>query len=521
MRRLSFHLALLILLVITTMSFYCNERIGRKSASTQEKGDSQRRAGKQLSDEDIKIKKQKAKELEQLIDDVRNAPTEVAADILFQLIDSGMIPDNDKKRELLEEVFNVAYLAQNKVKRHDSNDDTDTRSGMLSYGYSLDLDALSLRCKAVKRLITIDKPKARELFKQVVIPELESLSCEDPMVYDVSVYYDTLKAIVDSMNAEEESTRREQLFLVEQAISGISSPVQLGPIAKIIASLNLPPSELSFLVQRFSKVLSSLPCDPRSFAWAMRSLGESIKHLAAHCKSKEMMFDDLLNGYRSFLLGNMTKSWCNDYSDKSQIIARVKKESDFFNSQLSGLVVDGNERLPALQAEDLLPKGVSKPARIYGYWKTPSTEKFLQGIQKLNYGTDRKRRSVSEREQRVWQRELTEYYSSLKSWAKDGGMSEADFFHQKCNLLGFLLELTPKSNPQYESILLDYIAFLSQSSFRQESVIEWLWQARVSLLRMELSKLPSDDILNKYAESADGILRLMAKTKLFIAKYKA
>ncbi len=490
--------------------------------NTQESRNSHKGDNKKSSQESVELKRQKAEELKCLIADARNTPPEVAADTLFQLIESGIITDDNRKHELLEEIFNLAYSTQYKLKRYDSNNNTDTRSGMLSYGYSLNLDTLSLQCKSVRGMIVLDKKKAREHFEKIIIPTLTPLSCEDSMVYDVSIYYDTLSDILHSTFTEAEVKQQKHIHLVNQAITNITSSLQFGPIAKVITSLDLPPRELSHLVRPFNNRLNNLSSDARSFTWAIRSLGGDVKNLATHCKNKGVVFDRLLGSYRSFLLNNMTNNWCDGDINKSQMITFVKKEVGFFNSQITDLVIGGNTSISPLQINKLLPKGVGKSAHIYEYWKTPLGEKLLRGIQKLNYGKDGKKRSLIERNEVTWQHELADYYNNLKSWtkAKADGMTEVDFFHQKCNLFGLLLELTPQSDPQYKDILVDYVDFLSQNHSKQVSVVEWLWQANIPFLRMKNITQLSDDILKAYVKSNDHILRTIAKTKLFIAKHR-
>lgn len=476
---------------------------------------------KQLSEKEIRLKKEKADALEQLLGDARVTQPEIFAYVIFQLLESGVIDDKKKKAELIEEVFNSAYSTQHPLKLKDFNDDTDTRSGMLQYGLGLNLDRLSIQCRAVREMIAIDKQKAREMFRDILIPEMKSLKCEDPMIPDVSIYYDTLIAITGRTFSEDEVKKREHLILTEQALSGIGSPLQLAPATKVIASIKAQPADISSLLGIFSKRMNDMSCDPRPFLWVLRTLDSDIKTLAIYCKGKGIPVDYLIDSYRTFLAGNMSKNWCDDYPDKSKVIAKVTKQSDSFNSLLGEILGESSKILP-LQVKELMPKSFNGSLQIYEYSQNPTVQNLGNGVRSLIYADDGKgnQRTISEREGKLWQSKLSSYYHSLISWTKDHDFSDVDYFHKKLLLMGILLQITPKTNPQYQKIISDYMYLLSQDRSQQENAVEWLWEALVPFSRMEYIKQSHEDILQIYLESPSVSLQTLAKTKLYLKKYK-
>lgn len=473
----------------------------------------------QQSEKEIRLKKEKADALEQLLGDARVTQPEVFAYVIFQLLESGVIDDKKKKAELIEEVFNSAYSTQHQLKLKDFNDDTVTRSGMLQYGLGLNLDRLSIQCRAVREMIAIDKQKAREMFRDILIPEMKSLKCEDPMIPDVSIYYDTLTAITGRTFSEDEVKKREHIIITEQALSGIVSPLQLGPATKVIASIKAQPQDISSLLGIFSKRMSDMSCDSRSFLWAIRTLDSDIKNLAVYCRGKGVPADYLIDSYRTFLAGNMSKNWCDDYPDKSKVIAKVTKQYESFNSLLNEIIGENGKVLP-LQVKELTPKGFSGSLQTYSYERSATVRNLYKGIRSLRYTENGKQRSVTEREGKLWQSELSKFYSSLNSWAKGDGLSDIDYFHQKILLMGQLLQITPKTDPQYQNTLFDYMSLLSQDRSQQENAVEWLWEALVPFSRMEYIKQSHEDILQIYLESPSVSLQTLAKTKLYLKKYK-
>jgi len=114
----------------------------------------------------------------------------------------------------------------------------DTRLGYLAGAYDLNLDSLSLRCRAINALLKIDDAKARELFAQISIGELikDRLSCQDGLIYDVAPYYETLASVARSFNKKQIAEGRAT-EIVEDSVYAIISPVQLAPVAQNLMSL--------------------------------------------------------------------------------------------------------------------------------------------------------------------------------------------------------------------------------------------------------------------------------------------
>jgi uncharacterized membrane protein len=524
-----------VVLAVMTAIFWTGERGCRQTIAArfsvvenrqQEKNVQEIEKNKKNESEEAseKLKKQKLVELEQLLSDARNSPVEVYGDIVFNLLESNMVVSIQRRRELLEQLFELSSSAKYKVKKKDTNDDTGTRSWQLSYGLSLNLDALSIQCRVVKKMLALDKARARQLFETVEIPDLKPIPCEDSLVYDVTIYYDTLRDIVKSNQSGDALKRQEDLALISQVVEKIQTPTELSLMMKVAASLDLSTYELPGLLHLLGKKMETLSTDNRSFMWSLRSLNTDFKSLAAYSKEKGETLDDLLSSYRSYLAVNMQKKRCGDYGGIAKLTETAKKTSDSFNQLITDFYGADSVKIPVLQANSLMPKELDRPPTIYPYWKTATGEKQLKGIQHLNYGDGKNKLSVADKDSYVWQNEMANYYSSLKSWSKswsnDEKLSDMDFFHQKCSLLALLLQIVPKSNAIFPSVLADYVNLLEQSNYQKEHTAEWLWEAKVAFLIMDNNKQSADSIQTQYLESANDTLRAIARTRVLIAKYK-
>jgi hypothetical protein len=121
---------------------------------------------------------------------------EYRSDILFDLIEKGKLGGARWKARLLEDVFHHAGEARNPCRKVDNgeSENNDTVSGCQRQAFQLGLDSLSIQCRVVRLVLGDSGKKAREWFAQISRPGLPRVSCEDPLIYDVQVYFDIPQA---------------------------------------------------------------------------------------------------------------------------------------------------------------------------------------------------------------------------------------------------------------------------------------------------------------------------------------
>jgi hypothetical protein len=218
-----------------------------------------------------------------LIDRARAAPAEFAADALIRFAGSDKAAPG-QKRALLEEAFRRASGAQQPLKRRAS-----LRAGSALFAeraYSQDLDANTLQCRAVRALLPLDRAKARELFRQIPVPQVTKVSCDEAMVYDVSAWYATAAEILKTGFAGED--KDEPFQFAAECLRGLRSPLQIGPAARLLAGAPLERDHFQALVVSFATALKELSGDDRSFAFTTSQtglLGPEIAALAAAARS--------------------------------------------------------------------------------------------------------------------------------------------------------------------------------------------------------------------------------------------
>lgn len=447
-------------------------------------------------------------EAEAIVADARAAPPEFGADALIRLAQSSKVADASLKRELLEEAFRLAADAQQPLRRRSVVGNVDTRAGYLSYGFDLGLDALSLRCRIVKAMLSLDRQRARELLAEIQPnPGLEVLACEDPLVYDVSALYETVGEVARGAFSAEEIRQREHVRLVEPYVAGVRRVAQVGPAARMLVSFKLPAADLLPLVQSFASALKSVPPDARSFAASFYRdyLQHVIPELLKECDVKGVGKDALLEAFRAFLLAQVAGVQCED---NRAFVARLSEPPDlaFINAKLVK---------PAISVEELRPRSFEGPAKSYEFWQTAQARKFLLDFKHLRFGGGERQLTAEETANTEWRRELADYLAALSDWEGSSEPASQDYINEKSVLFSGLLELSTEPEAR-EKVLADYVAFLREPDLRRESRIEWFQHVkRLHEWARSQDEATRAALLEAFANSDVVTLRLYSKLEAF------
>ncbi|HEX8161497.1 MAG TPA: hypothetical protein VF538_06470 [Pyrinomonadaceae bacterium] len=409
--------------------------------------------------------------VEALILDAQSAPAEFAADLLIRIAESGRVADPTYKRRLLEDAFRRAADAQRPVQRRYIGGEVDTPPGYLAYAFDLKLDALSLRCKAVKAMLSVDKRRARELFAEIPNLNLRPLGCDDALVYDVTSFYDTLAQVTTTAFTPVERSQGEHIRFAAPYLESMSSSAQVGPAAKTILALVPAPAQLEILVHSFSKALGQIPGDDRSFTYSVTrdsSFGRSLRELVETCNRQNVSSRELLSEIRSYMVRSLGDSRCSDNVPQTSPHA----EFSYVNDINKALNFD-----PPISGDETEPAEVKTAAKPASYWRTPETRDLLLKVRKLRFGSSATPLTAVERQTQDWELALKEFMISLGAWGGNHEKSELDYFHQKSVLYRVLLELVPEGSSRDE-IIREYAGFLRDSYSAVDSRIEWLYHAK-------------------------------------------
>lgn len=379
---------------------------------------------------------------------VRGLPPEFAADLLLRLAESEKVKDSAWKRELIEEAFHLASGAQQPVKRKywTGRYPIDTRAGYLGYAFELNLDRLSLKCRSVKLMLTVDKQQARSLFREVSLSEVKSVPCNDQLLWDPSTFYSTLTSVLETAFSAEEIEQKEHVRFLDSYADRIVSPVQIQPAINALSAVKLPADDFDGVVYTFSKSLRLLPDADRAFWASLRESIQAVEGLLALCKGRAAS-DELVAAYRSYIVRQLEGAQCADLYDKETFT----KIAEAFNARIRP---KSKRNVPTISADEI------KPARVEGseegqmYWQSPKAAEFLRRIKSLTFEVTEsgdakvevKPLSTDERNSLNWQVQVHDLLKDMAQWRESDEKSKEDYLHQKCNAYMALLKLMPENS---------------------------------------------------------------------------
>jgi hypothetical protein len=419
-------------------------------------------------------------EIQSLIDQARSAPAEFSAAALLRLAESDKV-DRAAKPRLLEDAFRQAALAQQRWKRRAVDPRSDASTAFLSKAFAQNLDTGSLQTQAVKALLPLDARKARTLFLEIAPPQLDPLGCDDNLVYDISAYYDALAEIVNSSFTPREIAAEEPLKLVEWSMAGLASPLQLGPVAKMLAALQLKPGQGEALLTSFSGALQAIEGDPRSFGAAtdrVGGLGAQIQNLAAASPARQMPNYPLIEAYRAFLVRHLRRAVCAG-TGPAMVSYGVQPAQpppqdavSFFNGQLRAEVYPPGAEIKPISSDEIQPAQVEDLKPAPSQCGSEECRRLVSLYRALIFNPQNLPLTPAEKETTEWQSKLKEYIGALAEWKDPGGSGAPAYFRQKCALYSDLVNLVPKSADR-DRVLPAFLGFLNRNPYQGEHRAEW------------------------------------------------
>jgi hypothetical protein len=452
-------------------------------------------------------------EIAKVVDLAQSAPPEFSAHFLLQAANSTRLHDRVWQKELLEEAFERANLAREHMRRRSMRSDdffdvTRTRAEMISRGFDEQLDRLSLQSLAVKEMLHLDRARAIEMFQSISYPRLQAKACEDALMDDVSAYYRVLGQIVDSGFSAGERREGRHVALLNHALSGVDSAVELAPVAEVLSTAALSAEDKEALAGSFALALERVRHDDRSFTASLSLVNKHLHQLVQTLGTRGAVPDAVIAGYRKYLVANLTGSRCADNTEQPEVAGKdlLEKVLDAFNEDLASVT---NPSLAPLRVAEI------KPGKIEGRAKTepfidPADEEVLDRfIEFLLLRTDDKPGGEDKNTIR-WRSQFDDFMRQIEEIKPGAGEPEYRYFYRKANALTALLEAAPPGSGR-DKLLRQLVAFLSSSDMQQENAIEWYGQvAETAGAIGEHGSEEYQEFLRELEHSGNSLLTLYA-----------
>ena len=454
--------------------------------------------------------------LTDLANRAHSAPAEFAADALLRIAASSHAVDPAWKRQLIEDAFRIAAGAQQPYPRRAW---LKSHGGLAEKAFAQGLDACTLDCRAVEAMLALDRKKAREMFDQIPAPTIPRLSCEDALVYDVSAFYATLGDVAQQAFSPKEVAEREPLHLLERYVPDVNSPVQAGPIARLLAGAPVASAQLEGLVDAFASALKQLSGDERSFSATIsgQSDAAAVEALASTGGRQRINSLPLLDAWRSYLVRHLSGSVCGDIggaasSGASFVMDPASSANQAYSGPL-GAVRYFNENmrtkaLPAISDQEVQPAKLDYPARVIGPCESVECRQLGTQFGSLVLGPAGMAFTEEEKASPEWAAKLRDYIEALNGWKS--GDDHAEHFLWKSRYYSDLFHVAP-NGPSRDVVLTAFLTWLEQNDYQRDHRVEWFYRVNALIISAFADPLVMKTTMRELRNSADPVIALYAE----------
>jgi len=404
-----------------------------------------------------------------LADRARAQPAEFAADALLRIAEAPTPTDVAWKREILEDAFHLAAGAQQPFARRNW---TGWPAIPFDKAYAQGLDACTLQCRAVHAMLAIDFKKARELFGEVPPPRIPRLTCDDPLVYDVSIFYATVGEVAARAFSAKEAAEQEPFHLLQRYAADMTSPAQAAPIARMLVGASLKPAQVEALVDSFAGALMQLSGDDRSFTATISGDADAaISSLSAECARRRINAQPLEEAWRMYLARQLSGARCADSA--------------------------AGRPHPAGQCES--PQCRQLGAQFKG---------LVMGT--TGFGLTLEQKATSE-----WGGRLRQYLSALADWTE--GDDPVEYFQSKSQFYGILFDVTP-NGPERDLLLSTLLGWLQQNGYQRDHRAEWFYPVNTLIIRAFADPVGMKATVQELRRCADPVIALYAELEQLLPR---
>ena len=108
------------------------------------------------------------------------------------------------------------------------------------------------------------------------------------------------------------ATLGRHVELLNYRINSMTSPVEVGPLARTLSSANLDDDELQVLIGRFAATFERLSSDDRSFSAALPLTEREVRNLVERLRARAVTPDTIISAYREWLIRSFKGRRCTD-----------------------------------------------------------------------------------------------------------------------------------------------------------------------------------------------------------------
>jgi len=453
-----------------------------------------------------------------LLDDAEALPPEFTSDVILQLVENGLVPDDHLKIKLLNDASEKASLAQDEYpERPWGVNVEETPLGLHAIAsITTGLNRLSLQARVVRLAISTNPQQARQLFESIYPPRIQPLPCNESWFPWSEPYYNTLTILLDKGFSPREIAGGLRGSYAASIIKNIKSHLELVFAVQLLETGSFTDQELQELVPAYVSSLLNLDGDPKSFEMVMSDarLFDGVSKLISLSAKHGIDSRSVLQAMHDYLVGNFNEPHCSTFaaSRGSDLPDAIVRFNDTFGPQLirANLSTIGADEL---REDDSLPIDPSPPR-----WKSKTYLDLLATLQTLTPPPNPSDNTKTSATLDAFLTKAQDLLTKLGAWSENSE-PETEFFHQKAILLEGLAERT-EGTSLHKEVLDRFIMFLQEFPPDQIGTVDWYLYVK-KLLRANMKANYTRDNLRAFLDSREPVLTVYARLELLLqaAKY--
>ena len=438
-----------------------------------------------------------AKAITQLIEAADSLPFEFRADIQLSAAEAGELPREKASQEILESLFEFANTSKYGYRLKTAFPTSDTVENNLASALATlsDLDALSIKTRAILSLAKMDRSQALQELRRVHL-HIPPTGCKSSLVPDVSSYYGHLEALAMATFPTDHKSKNDDILWYEDNIRAIGSAVELVPAADFLLRISVTPEQFDRLSSIYAMILQSVRATDREmgFLESDHSLTKAIRNLASARQQRKLSAEFLLNNYRVFLIHSSEETSCADLTADWTAITKT------FNEIL--VQTDSLESVRELDFRELrrpASEGERAEMRIL-----PKSDDFYRLLEKIYALREKEGSHVNPLQQqadtKAWESDIAAFLNKIDGYDPSKAACVECAYIDKTRLLTTFFDFCPTSS--YKQKILDrLIAVLATSPLQSESPVQWLLEMKILL---NLSRPSSEEQSAKVSQLQKG-----------------
>ena len=418
-----------------------------------------------------------------IVADAHATPVEIFANVVLQGNLLTSLPDKEQV-QALEDAFYRAGEARDPValRYYALPARLTAREADRAAVFGKQLDALSIRCRALRLMLKLDAKKAREMFEAMPRPEEAKSDCSQDFIPDAGIYFETLAAVAASDGFTEEQRAKQAPFLMlERGARSAGSSWDIIAAAKYLAVLAHNEKEAAALESALAASLAINDSD-RSFTNAVRYgfLVRAVLTARETLQKKGAPGTAILEALRGYLARHLTAARCRE--NEADAVSHDYEVEEFDNA-LGGrtdIAPIGDGLKPSKLEDVAAPEEYANAAEYaalrqelgplvnFAIIAGGSGVTISRGGPTPLPDGDSAPPSAADLQFRAQQ-----LLYKIGDFAAAPGQDPLDVFHQKCSLLRSLLG-APLDADTERAVNRQAIAVLEDPAILSRSPVEWL-----------------------------------------------